>query len=127
MFKCVNFYLTVAAQESPGIVIAHPGQDVELLCTLGLPSTNQHAPTWIIGHRFYGVQALIGGILDGYIADNNNNNLIVENIMMNDNRNNTEYQCVIVLSGTMTIVNSSDPTILYVAGKFLLLGRTWNT
>ena len=85
--------------------------------TLGLPSTNQHIPTWIIGHIPYGVSALIGGILDGYSADNSNKNLIVENIVMNDRRNDTEYQCVFVLSGTMTIVNSSDPIFLYVAGK----------
>ena len=88
------------------------------MCTLGLPSTNQHVPTWIIGHRFYGVQALIGGILDGYSANDKNNNLIVENIVMHDRRDGTEYQCVFVLSGTMTIVNSSDPTFLYVIGKY---------
>ena len=90
------------------------------MCTLGLPPTNQHVPTWIIGHILYGVQALSGGILDGYSADINNN-LIVENIVMNDRRNDTEYQCVFVLSGTMTIVNSSDPISLYVAGKYVLI------
>ena len=87
------------------------------MCTLGLPSTNQHVPTWIIGHRFYGVQALIGGILDGYSANDKNNNLIVENLVMHDRRDGTEYQCVFLLSGTTTIVNSSDPTFLYVIGK----------
>ena len=113
----IIFYFTVSAQ-NPRPVIAHPGQDVELLCTLGIPSTIQHIPTWIINHIQYGVTALNGGILDGYSADIHNNNLIVENTMINDPRNDTQYQCVFVLSGTMTIVNSSDPTILYVAGKY---------
>ena len=36
-----NFH-TVTAQEGPGIVIAHPGQDVELLCTVTVTdSTSQ--------------------------------------------------------------------------------------
>ena len=114
-------YLTVAAQEArgPGIVIAHPGEDVELLCTLGIPLIAQYTTAWIINHISYGVQSLINGILDGYSADVNNNNLIVQNIVMNDVRNDTEYQCVIVISGTRTILNSSDPTFLYVAGKSL--------
>ena len=113
-------YLTVAAQEAkgPGIVIARPGEDVELLCTLGIPSTAEHATAWLINHIPHGVQSLINGIVgDRYSADANNNNLIVQNIVMNDDRNDTDYQCVIVMSGTMTVVNSSDPTILFVAGK----------
>ena len=113
------FYLTVAAQEGPGIVIAHPGQDVELLCTLDVPSNATHTVRWIINHNHYGVNALNAGILSGYSADLLNDNLIVHNIVMNDVRNDTEYQCVIIIVGTTTIVNSSDPTILYVAGKYL--------
>ena len=113
-------YLTVAAQEAkgPGIVIVRPGEDVELLCTLGIPSTTQHTTEWIIDHRFYGVHSLINDILPGYSANVNNNNLIVQNIMMNDRRNDTEHQCVIVMSGTTTVVNSSEPTLLFVAGKY---------
>ena len=103
----------------PGIVIAHPGQDIELLFTLGKPSTTQHAIAWIINHRFYSVNALRAGILPGYSADVNNSNLIVQNIVMNDVRNNTEYQCVIVISDTRTIVNTCDRTVLNVAGKSL--------
>ena len=112
-------YLTVAAQEAkgPGIVIGYPGEEVELLCTLGISSTTQHATEWIIDHRFYGVQFLINGILDGYSANVINNNLIVQNIVMNDHRNKTEYRCVIVMLDTTAILNSSDPTFLYVAGK----------
>ena len=39
---------TVTAQEGPGIVIAHPGEDVELLCTVipSDPSTQRTA--WLI-------------------------------------------------------------------------------
>ena len=118
---CSTFlYLTVAAQEAkgPGIVIVHPGQNVTLLCTLNLPTTTQHTTVWIINHAPRGVQSLINGILHGYSADVNNDNLIVQNIVMNDNRNDTEHQCVIVISGTTTVVNRSEPTFLYVAGKY---------
>ena len=73
---------------------------------------------WKINQAYYGVNALHNGILVGYSADIHNNNLVVLNIVMNDRRNDTEYQCVFVLSGTMTIVNSSDTTFLYIAGKY---------
>ena len=115
----VFYKFTVAAQEGPGIVIAHPGQDVELLCTVAIPSTTQHTVAWIINHNFYGINALINGILPGYSVDLVNNDLLVQNIVMNDRRNDTEYQCVIVMSGTTTILNSSDPTFLYVVGKYI--------
>ena len=110
--------VTVAAQEGPGIVIAHPGQDVELLCTLGLPSASQHTVAWLVNHVLRAVSPLRGGILPGYSANVLNNNLIVQNIIMSDSRNDTEHRCVIIISGTTTIVNNSDPTILYVAGKY---------
>ena len=110
--------MTAQEAKGPGIVIAHPGEDVELLCTLGIPSTAEHATEWLINATPHGVQSIINGILgDRYSADANNNNLIIQNIMMNDDRNDTEYQCVIVISGTTTTVNYSDPIILFVAGK----------
>ena len=42
---------------------------------------------------------------------------------MNDGRNNTQYQCVTVLSTVSNptvadIEDRSDPTILYVAGEY---------
>ena len=111
------FYLTVAAQEGPGIVIAHPGQDVELLCTLGIPLNATHTVGWIINHVFYGINALSNGILPGYSADVHNNDLIVQNIVMNDDRDDTEHQCVI--RDATTTLNTSDPTFLYVAGEYL--------
>ena len=106
----------VTAQEGPGIVIVHPaGQDVELLCTV--MTSNDEAVAWIINHMGpHGVSALLNGIVDGYSA--NGNNLIVENIMINDDRNNTEYQCVIITQDTTTILCKSVPTILYVAGEY---------
>ena len=64
---------------------------------------------WVIGHAEYGVNALLNGILTGYSV--NGNNLIVENIMMNDSRNGSEYQC-------LTVNDMSNPTFLYVAGEY---------
>ena len=106
----------MTAQEGSSIVIAHPGQDVELLCTITENSANEGI-AWLVNNLGpYSVNALRNGILIGYSS--NGNNLIVENIMMNDARNNTEHQCVIVLQGgTSTIQRESNLTFLYVAGE----------
>ena len=68
----------------------------------------------------YGVNALRNDILTGYSAALDSNNLIVENIMMNDIRNGSEYRCVIIsqLNTLQPILHESDPTLLYVAGKY---------
>ena len=108
----------MAAQEGPGTVIVRPaGQDVELLCSVATPGTPQVGVTWIINFNRHGVSSLANGILDGYSADINSSNLIVKNIVMNDNRNNTEYMCVVIMSDR--VVNDSDPIFLYVAGEYL--------
>ena len=113
----ICFYFIVTAQEGPGIVIVQPaGQDVELLCTV-MTSSNNEVAAWTINHGTpYRVTGLRSGVVTGYSA--NENNLIVENIMMNDDRNNTEYRCVITQGTTTTILRQSDPTILYVAGEY---------
>ena len=51
------------------------------------------------------------------------NNLIIENVTMNDHRNDTEYQCVIVPMSQShptigDIVSDGDTTTLYVAGEY---------
>ena len=90
------------------------------MCTV-TPSDGQTA-AWIIDNgRPYTVQQLRNGILDGYST--NGNNLIIENIMMNDDRNDTEYSCVTISStvsrpSVADIIDESDPTILYVAGEY---------
>ena len=113
---------TVAAQEGPSIVIAHPGQDVELLCTVTVTLTSQ-ATGWLVNNMGpLTISSLRNGILTGYTANLDSNNLIVENIMMNDSRNGSEYICVIIpAQGLVTfvdIIDESDPTILYVAGEY---------
>ena len=113
----------VDAQEGPGIVIAHPGQDVELLCTVTV--TPNTLAAWLINNSLgpYSLNIIRGGLLAGYrgAVDSDGNNLIVENIMMNDDRNGSDYRCVIVpAQGTPSlgnIIEESDPTILYVAGE----------
>ena len=110
----------MVAQKDPGIVIAHPGHDVELLCDV-TPSGSQIA-AWIIDNGGpYTVQQLHSGILTGYST--NGSSLIIENIMMNDDRNDTEYSCGTVSSTvsnpTVTdIMNESNAIILYVAGEY---------
>ena len=103
-------FIVVAAQEGPGIVIAHPGQDVELLCTVN--PLNVRSVAWYINHAGpFTAQQLHDGLLPGYSV--NGTNLTVENIMMNDSRNDSEYRCVI-----MNTMIESDPTFLYVAGEY---------
>ena len=97
------------------ITIVHPGQDVELLCNI-TPSDGQTA-AWIIDHVVYTVQQLHNGTLAGYSS--NGNNLIIENIMMNVDRNGIECSCV-TLSTEGDVINKSDITILYVAGEYMI-------
>ena len=111
-----------ATQEGPGIVIAHPGQDVDLLCTVTVTSRSQ-STGWLVNNVGpYRITALRSGILTGHSATLDSSNLIVENIMMNDVRNGSEYRCVIVLAqGMITVADimyESDPTIVYVAGEY---------
>ena len=117
------FVITVAAQEGPGTVIASPGQDVELLCTVTVTSDTQ-AAAWLMNKTVgpYRISAIRNGSLAGHTANQDSNNLIVKKIMMNDNRNGSEYRCVIVPAhGTITLANiteESNTTILYVAGEY---------
>ena len=117
----ILFLFVVLAQRNSSTVTAHPGQDVELLCTV-TPSGSQTA-AWIINHIVYTVQQLRNGILTEY--NSNGNNLIIVNIMMNDDRNNNQYSCGIVSSTVSNptvadMVDESDPIILYVAGEYMV-------
>ena len=128
--KLIMFlHFTVAAQQDERhtiIAIVRPdGQDVTL--PFGLRQAvigRDERPAWLLGvlQYPYGVTSLINGILTGYSADLHNNNLIIKNIRMNDNRNDTEYQSVIgtlgTVPGTLNVVESGNVTILYVAGKY---------
>ena len=118
-----NTLYAVAAQEGPGIVITHPGQDVELLCNVTVNSTSQTAG-WLVNNTgLYSISAIRNGILTGHTATLDSNNLIVKNITMNDGRNDSEYKCVIIPAQGMptfaNIIVESDPTVLYVAGEYI--------
>ena len=112
--------LIVAAQEvkGPRIVTAHPGQDIELLCTLTSRS-QYYSVAWLINYMGpYGINSLHNGILPGHTADNmKSNNIVVKNIVLNDIRNDSLYICVIVTSQG-TILKQGNETLLYVAGKY---------
>ena len=119
MYCYYYLVITVAAQEGPGIVIAHPGQDVELLCTVTVTSNTQAA--WLINNMGpYRLNAIRDGTLAGYTgAGSDSNNLIVKNIALNDDRNGTDYRCLEVPQDilSLAIVEESNSTILYVAGE----------
>ena len=73
---------------------------------------------WLINYNGpYGVSALRNGILKGYSANKTTNNLIIENITVNDVRNNTEYRCALRTQNISTILEGG-PTILYIAGEY---------
>ena len=77
---------------------------------------------WVINNLGpYRLNAIRGGVLTGYTAALDSNNLIVENIMMNDVRDGSEYKCVIVpTQGIVTladIIEESNSTTLHVAGE----------
>ena len=83
-------------------------------------SANETA-TWMIGQRgSYTVNSLVNGSLNGYSADIHNNNLIIKNITKNDDRNETDYQCVISIAtpGAFPATAKGNITILYVAGEY---------
>jgi len=90
------------------------------LCTFNDLVVSNHTleARWQIGHfRSYGINALLNGLLSGYSANEDNSNIIVENIMMNDGRNGTEYRCVL-FNNMGTRLNESDTVILYVTGEY---------
>ena len=100
-----------------GIIIAYPGQDVELLCNLTVTSINEVGIAWIVNQMGpYGITQLHSGILGGYTATLGRTDLIVLNIMLNDVRNGSIYKCVMV-NNMRTILDESDLTFLYVAGE----------
>ena len=91
------------------------------MCTVTLSENQTAKAAWVIDNVVYTVEHLHSGILTGYSS--NGNNLIIENIMMNDDRNGTEYICGTVPNTASqptigNIIDESDPTILYVAGEY---------
>ena len=73
---------------------------------------------WLVNNNGpYRVDSIRDGKLAGYAggAGPDSNNLIVENITMNDDRNGSDYRCVMVQAEDP--LKFSDPTILYVAGE----------
>ena len=111
-------YTVTAAQEGPGIVIAHTGQDVELLCTV-TENSGSLTTGWLVNNEGpYRINAIRNGILTGHTATLDSTNLIVENIMMYDVRNASEYRCVIMATFA-NIIEESDPIFLYVTGEYV--------
>ena len=107
------FLLSVATQKIPRIVIARPGQDVELLCTVTMTSGNPTV-SWMINDMTpIGLVTLRDGSMAGYSSKGNN--LIVENVTMNDGRNGSNYNCVI--TSRIAVLRQSNSTTLYVAGE----------
>ena len=98
------------------IVIAQPGQNVTLSCSIASVSTNGATIGWSINHAGpYGVNALLHGQVPGHSASLDTTDLIIENIVMNDHRNNTKYRCIILQTTTI----KGRPILLIVAGEHI--------
>ena len=113
-------YFIVVAQQDFSTVTAHPGQDIELLCDV-TPSGNGSV-AWVIGMMGpRGLSSIRNGIVPGYTNNLSTTSLIIKSIMINDDRNGTEYRCVIAISNADTMteqpVERGSKTILYVAGE----------
>ena len=103
--------------QGPGIVIAYPGQDVELSCGM-IPDLSDLMTVagWMInGTGFYDITSLHNGKLAGHSATLGGRNIIVENITMNDPRNASVYKCTI--TNDVMILYEGDPSFLYIAGE----------
>ena len=95
------------------VVIGCPSQNVTLSCSLASESTNEATIGWSVGHVGpHGVSTIQNGIMSGYSASLKGE-LIIRNVMTNDNRNQTEYQCWIMQNRTIR----GNPIALYVAGE----------
>ena len=88
-------------------------------------STSDAPVGWLIDHAGpYGVNALLNGQVDGYSGGLDTADLIIQNIMMNDHRNDTEYRCVIMQNTT----TRGDPVYLIVAGEhYFIQNATFTT
>ena len=79
-------------------------------------SNETSSVAWLIDDEGpYEVDALLNGTLPGYSS--NGNNIIVEDIIMNDDRHCTEYKCCVIESETETVLYEGSPIFLVVAGE----------
>ena len=91
-------------------MIAHPGQDVELMCDV---DSTEESIRWLINGSpsLLTLNELSNGTVDGHSVSGRN--IVVEDIMMNDVRNGSHYQCL-SLAPSVTV---GIQIILYVAGE----------
>ena len=91
-------------------VFAYPGQDVELTCDV----TGGTASWFTNGLGPYSVSQLFSGTVTGY--NSSGNDLIIKDIVMNDPRDNYEYQCTMLFLGSGI---EGDLIFLRVAGEYM--------
>ena len=106
----VYYLFTVSAQD---IVISIPGQDVELMCDVGTGPT----VLWRINESssVHTLNDLFNGAVAGHGV--RGSNIVIQNIMMNDVRNGSQYRCeVSQLPPDPNIIG--NVTIMYVAGEY---------
>ena len=103
--------------EVSNIVIAYPGQDVELLCTIPSADNEPQSTKWRINDQLnITIEVLRNGRLPGYNATMDGT-LIIQNITMNDIRNGSDYNCI-KLDNEGGLVDMRSSIILCVAGKY---------
>ena len=75
-------------------------------------------PLWLVNGQRYTLNVLFNGSLPGHSV--NGTNIIVEELVMNDPRNDSVYVCVLPQVPPAAEIRS-DPTNLYVAGEYKTL------
>ena len=119
MYTYTLCHYTVAAQEARNIVIVHPGQNFELSCRIANTTGNRQFVAWLVDNMGpYKVNSLLNGILTGYSSNILGTSIIIQNIMMNDRRNGTEYQCLIIRINSNVVLHDGEVLRVYVAGEF---------
>ena len=99
---------TIAAQD---MFIALPGQNVTLICDI----TGVGGTSWRINNMLHTLNELLIGTVAGHSVSGRN--IVVEDIMMNDVRNGSQYQCVVIQDPPNPNIEG-NMTILYVAGEY---------
>ena len=103
--------ITVTAQDIPVVIITLPGQDVELICDV---NDTEASTRWQINGSspLVSLSELSNGTVVRHDVSGRNI-VVVKDIMMNDFRNVSQYQCV----SLNPPITAGDLVTLYVASE----------
>ena len=105
--------------EGPSTTIGFPGQTAAFECRV---TEGSGAVIWRVNGVNLAPLPLFNGVYPGFtISTDNLRRIIVTDIVVNDNRNGSEFRCFLS-DGVI-----SDPAFFYVAGKIKAVFKTAHT